>query len=194
LRWEEIILEPERESAIVEVLDRLLNKGVVLNADLIISVAGIPMIGVNLKAAIASIETMLDFGMMEAWDKDIREWYSGVERPVPLEHGEAVLFQAFGYLMDSQGIVSAWVPGKWYITDRRLLLWRNDSEEIIFEAPLRMIEAVRKVEGEVCSIERTNLELSYNGKTALIYISEYEEFKSALEEAAGSLACAKMLI
>jgi hypothetical protein len=189
-----MILEPERESAIVEVLDRLLNKGIVLNADLIISVAGIPMIGVNLKAAIASIETMLDFGMMEAWDKDIREWYSKVEKAAPFEHGEAVLFQAFGYLMDNQGIISAWIPGKWYITDRRLLLWRNDSEEIIFEAPLRMIESVREVEGKVCSIERTNLELSYNGKTALIYISEYEEFKSALEEAAGSLHCSKMLI
>jgi hypothetical protein len=59
----------------VEVLDRLLNKGAVLNADLIITVAGIPMIGVNLRAVLASMETMLDYGMMEDCDKATREWY-----------------------------------------------------------------------------------------------------------------------
>ena len=84
-------MEPERESCLVEVLDRLLNKGVVLNADLIISVAGIPMIGVNLRAVLASMETMLDYGMMEDCDKATREWYARQERAVPLEHGEDVV-------------------------------------------------------------------------------------------------------
>jgi hypothetical protein len=84
-------LEPERESCLVEVLDRLLNKGVVLNADLIISVAGIPMIGVNLRAFLASMETMLDYGMMEDCDKATREWYARHERAVPLEHGEDIV-------------------------------------------------------------------------------------------------------
>ena len=69
-------MEPERESCLVEVLDRLLNKGVVLNVDLIITVAGIPMIGVNLRAVLASMETMLDYGMMEDCDKATREWYA----------------------------------------------------------------------------------------------------------------------
>jgi len=72
-------MRPERESCLVEVLDRLLNKGAVLNADVIISVAGIPMIGLNLRAILASMETMLDYGMMEAWDKNTREWYSSCE-------------------------------------------------------------------------------------------------------------------
>lgn len=84
-------MEPERESCLVEVLDRLLNKGVVLNADLIISVAGIPMIGINLRAVLASMETMLDYGMMEECDKSTREWYSRQERTVPLEHGEDIV-------------------------------------------------------------------------------------------------------
>ena len=57
-------MNPERESCLVEVLDRLLNKGAVLNADLIISVAGIPLIGVTLKAMIAGMETMLEYGIM----------------------------------------------------------------------------------------------------------------------------------
>ena len=69
-------MEPERESCLVEVVDRLLNKGVVLNADLIITVAGIPMIGLNLRAILASMETMLDYGLMEDCDKATREWYT----------------------------------------------------------------------------------------------------------------------
>lgn len=77
-------MEPERESCLVEVLDRLLNKGAVLNADLIITVAGIPMIGINLRAVLASMETMLDYGMMEDCDKATREWYARQKCMVPL--------------------------------------------------------------------------------------------------------------
>lgn len=68
--------DPERENNIVDLLDRCLNKGIILNADVIISVAGVPLIGISLKAAIASIETMLDYGMMEAWDERTRAWYA----------------------------------------------------------------------------------------------------------------------
>lgn len=87
-------MKPERDNNLVDVLDRLLNKGIILNADLIISVAGIPLIGINLKAALASIETMLDYGMMEAWDKSTREWYSGElenRASVPLMDGENII-------------------------------------------------------------------------------------------------------
>lgn len=85
---------PERENDFVDLLDRLLNKGLILNADVIISVAGVPLIGISLKAALASIETMLDYGMMEAWDKSTREWYSRelVNRAsVPLMDGENII-------------------------------------------------------------------------------------------------------
>lgn len=65
-------MEPTRESALVDLLDRILVKGVILYADIIISVSEIPLIGINLRAAIAGIKTMLDYGMMEAWDTKIR--------------------------------------------------------------------------------------------------------------------------
>lgn len=51
-------------ATIVDLLDRLLDKGLVINADVIISLAGVPLIAVNLRAAIASVETMLDYGLM----------------------------------------------------------------------------------------------------------------------------------
>jgi len=68
-------VKPERDNSFVDLLDRCLNKGIILNADVIISVAGVPLIGISLKAAIASIETMLDYGMMEAWDKSTKDQY-----------------------------------------------------------------------------------------------------------------------
>ena len=53
-------------------MDRILVKGVVLYADVVISVADIPLIGINLRAAIAGITTMLDYGMLQDWDEEIR--------------------------------------------------------------------------------------------------------------------------
>ncbi len=52
---------------IVELIDRTLNKGVILNADLIITVADVPLLAANLKLALASVETMLKYGVMEDW-------------------------------------------------------------------------------------------------------------------------------
>ena len=52
---------------IVELIDRTLNKGVILNADLIITVAEVPLLAANLKLALASVETMLKYGVMNDW-------------------------------------------------------------------------------------------------------------------------------
>ncbi|MEW5896497.1 MAG: gas vesicle protein GvpJ [Nanoarchaeota archaeon] len=52
---------------IVELIDRTLNKGVILNADLIITVADVPLLAANLKLALASVETMLKYGVMNDW-------------------------------------------------------------------------------------------------------------------------------
>jgi len=67
-------LEPTKNDALVDLIDRIMVKGVILYADLIVSVSGIPLIGVNLRAAIAGMKTMLDYGMMEAWDEEIRRY------------------------------------------------------------------------------------------------------------------------
>lgn len=64
---------------LVDVLERVLDKGVVVDADLVISVAGIPLVGVNLRAAVAGMETMTKYGIMEEWDKEIR----ATEEPCP---------------------------------------------------------------------------------------------------------------
>ncbi len=59
----------DTHATLVDLLDRVLDKGLILDADLIIHVAGIPLLGVKLKAALAGMETMLRYGIWEDWDK-----------------------------------------------------------------------------------------------------------------------------
>ena len=69
-------MEPIRDTraTLVDLLDRVLDKGLVLYADIIVSVAGVPLISVNLRAALAGMETMLQYGMMQDWDERVRAW------------------------------------------------------------------------------------------------------------------------
>jgi len=66
------MMEPDKSNALVELLDRALSKGIVVQADVIISVAEIPLIGINLRAMIAGMSTMIEYGLMEEWDASIR--------------------------------------------------------------------------------------------------------------------------
>ncbi len=66
------MMKPDKSNALVELLDRALSKGIVIQADVIISVAEIPLIGINLRAAIAGMSTMIEYGLMEEWDASIR--------------------------------------------------------------------------------------------------------------------------
>jgi hypothetical protein len=67
-------MEPnvDTQHTLADLLDRLLDKGLVIQADVIISVAGIPLIGINLRAALAGMETMLQYGVMQEWDEQVR--------------------------------------------------------------------------------------------------------------------------
>ena len=70
-------MEPElpkeyRRATLVDLLDRVLDRGLFLRADLVISLAGIPLIGVTLSVAVAGMETMLKYGILSDWDEAIR--------------------------------------------------------------------------------------------------------------------------
>ncbi len=176
-------MKPERENNFVELLDRLLNKGIILNADVIISVAGVPLIGISLKAALASIETMLDYGMMEAWDQSTREWYANhcIKNEIPIIQDETIIYRTFGSIWHSQGIIHTWKPGFWYLTNKRLLLWRKEPDEMLFEVPLEKIEGLVISREVHFQKEREEIYLQFDGKGARIHVSNTREFKEALE-------------
>ena len=72
-----------RRATIVDLLDRVLDKGLFLRADLIVSVAGIPLIGVTLSAAVAGIETLAEYGIMSDWDEAIQAQPSDRRKVAP---------------------------------------------------------------------------------------------------------------
>jgi len=57
--------EPSRENGagLVDVIDRILDKGLVINADITVSVAGVELLGVKIRAALASFETAAKYGL-----------------------------------------------------------------------------------------------------------------------------------
>lgn len=69
-------MEPNhcRRATLSDLLDRVLDKGIILNADLVISLADVPLIGVNLRAAIAGMETMVKYGLMRDYDMEHNMW------------------------------------------------------------------------------------------------------------------------
>jgi len=83
-------MEPTREvhATLVDLLDRVLDKGLIINADIIISLAGVPLLGINLRAALAGMETMLKYGLMKDLDERIRTCARIEQRqselPIPL--------------------------------------------------------------------------------------------------------------
>ncbi len=174
-------MKPERENNLVDLLDRLLNKGLILNADLIISVAGVPLIGISLKAALASIETMLDYGMMEAWDKNTREWYSReiANKGAPFMEGERIILRLFGSIWYSQGIIQNWRPGFWHLTNKRLFLW---NREMLFETPLERIEALAIRTEPHFNEERNVLVLQCCREVVRIRVFDAAGFKEAIEK------------
>ncbi|MFQ6076431.1 MAG: gas vesicle protein GvpJ [Candidatus Bathyarchaeia archaeon] len=58
-------LEPRRRepATLVDLIDRILDKGVVINADIVISVAGVELLGIKLRLALASFETAAKYGL-----------------------------------------------------------------------------------------------------------------------------------
>jgi hypothetical protein len=175
-------MEPSRlECDINDVLEKLLNKGLVLNADVIISVAGIPLLGVNLRAAIAGMETMLEYGIMEAWDKSTREWYTkefAGRMAGPLIIGEEVIIRTFGSIWSSQGIINTWNPGFLYLTNNRLFLWRKEPPEMLFEVSLD------KIEGLMVKKEKEREEIylqSDCGEIARIHVPNVTELKQTIK-------------
>ena len=67
-------MEPSKpeEGAVIDLVDAILRDGVVLQADVIISVADVPLIGLKLRAALAGMDTMTEYGIFEDWDRTHR--------------------------------------------------------------------------------------------------------------------------
>ncbi len=57
--------EPDRihGDALADVIDAVLDKGLVINADITVSLAGVELLGIKIRAALASFETAAKYGL-----------------------------------------------------------------------------------------------------------------------------------
>lgn len=76
-------MEPSREGGgtLLHVVETLLDKGLVLNADIMVSVAGVELLGIRLRAALASFETAARYGLEfpSGTNTDTVAWRSAIE-------------------------------------------------------------------------------------------------------------------
>src|SRR3972149_41455 len=56
-------LERVNEGTLADVIDRILDKGLVINADIAVSVVGIELLSIKIRAALASFETAAKYGL-----------------------------------------------------------------------------------------------------------------------------------
>ncbi|MBE0516206.1 MAG: gas vesicle protein [Methanophagales archaeon] len=183
-------MDPNRDThaTLVDLLDRILDKGLMLNADVIISVAGIPLIGINLKAALASVETMLKYGIWEDWDAAQRAIATeerrrkGVDK-LPLQEGEEIILKMFGSHWYSKGIYRSWRPGHLYVTNKRVFLHRKEPAEMLFEATFEDIEGfAMERRKNIAKKETDYLYIFYkSGEIAKLHPTEAYPVKEAIE-------------
>lgn len=51
------------DGTLADVIDRILDKGLVINADILVSVTGTELLGIKIRAALASFETAARYGL-----------------------------------------------------------------------------------------------------------------------------------
>jgi len=182
-------LQPSRNGALVDLVDRILVKGVIIHADVIISVSGVPLIGVNLKAAIAGLTTMVDYGMMGTWDEQIRKSVLAESKEEALlDENEEIVLKTFGshYCRDKFGS-GVWRSGFLYVTNKRLFLFRKNPSEILFETALDRIKGVsidmnENSEGENKPLRVLIKKTHLGNEVVLLRTIDVDALKSKLEE------------
>ena len=71
-------IEPSRTNdrvGLVDVIDRILDKGLVIDADIAVSLVGVELLGVKIRASLSSFETAKKYGL---------EFPSGTNLEVPV--------------------------------------------------------------------------------------------------------------
>lgn len=181
-------MEPERgsQATLGDLLERVLDKGIVLKLDLIIGVAGIPLIGISLQGAIAAIETMLEYGLMEGWDADSRAYATreAQRRQLDLQPGEHTVLELYGSHHHARGIFRVWRPGRLVLTGQRLLLVRPAPHEVLFETPVTAIAGIgRGMHRSLGGAEREIVSLALDdGTLAMFYTSQPGLLEAGLRE------------
>jgi hypothetical protein len=176
-----------RRVTLVDLLERVLDKGLVLNADVVITLSGIPLIGINLRAALAGMTTMVKHGLMVDLDRRIREYYkkSSIDGRPSLREDETILLRTWGSYLHVEGSIRVWRLGHFYLTDRRLMLHRNEPVETLLEISLEEIKSVKMIEMERLGWRRRELQLQTEERIVAVHAEDTEKLFEDLKRVAG---------
>lgn len=181
-------MEPNRstQTTLVDLLDRLLDKGLLLDTDIIVTVAGIPLIGINLKLALAGMETMLEYGIMKDWDEAQRAVAMKepeTKKKPTLGKDEHIIFSVFGSHWYSKGIYNNWRAGTIYITNKRLLLFRKLPFEILLDLYYEEMNALVIQEKDYLVGKREELSIVLKGEeTIRLHTKDVRALKKVMED------------
>lgn len=72
----------DRDGTLSQIIETLLDKGLVINADITVSLAGVELLGVRIRAALASFETAARYGLdfPSGTNRDTAAWNDSLER------------------------------------------------------------------------------------------------------------------
>jgi len=63
-------LEPRRDLSLVDLLDRILDKGIVISGDISLSVGKVELLSLKINLVIASLETAKRYGIKLPWETE----------------------------------------------------------------------------------------------------------------------------
>lgn len=66
----------KKELTVIDLLDRILDKGIVINGDITISIVGVDLVSLKINLVIASLETAKRYGIKlpwEQWEKERKQ-------------------------------------------------------------------------------------------------------------------------
>ena len=75
-----------RDLSLVDLLDRILEKGVVINGDITVSVGSVELLAVKVNLVIASLETAKRYGLTLPWEKPAK----ALPRKAPARSGRVI--------------------------------------------------------------------------------------------------------
>lgn len=186
------MMEPVKnaKNTVDDLLEVILNKGIVLQTDMIISVANIPLIGISLKAAIAGMETMLKYGMMKGLDAKTRQWALNHIRDRKLNllnSQEEIVEEMYGSYWQKEDIYNAWRPGSLYLTEKRLILYQKLPSDIIFSIDFKCIKEAKIIEMEQNkpTSETDKRVISFflkSGEEEILYVHTPEDLLAFIQE------------
>lgn len=67
---------------VADLIDRILDKGLVINADIKVNVVGVELLDIKIRAALASFETAARYGLEFPSGTRLPEWAGQVQLPV----------------------------------------------------------------------------------------------------------------